>query len=158
MNFDKSFKVFELNVLRQSGIMVTPQQVGLSSDPLAQVQLNGASSLFGNMLSQMNGSNGLTNSSLLSLTPPVAPTPPSNPSDTAAETKYQQDMVVYQNNMQIYNQRMMQLMLNQMSSMQLAYQNSAMQSSMGGFGSSSGSSSSGGSSSSSDMGIGSILY
>jgi|GEM_PF-1893010 len=151
MNFNYAFKVFELNLLRQSGAMVTPQQVGLSSDPMAAMQLKSASSMFGNVLGQLNGNGSYTTNSMLSaaMTPPVPPTPPANPSDPVAQAKYQQALLTYQSNFQIYNQRYMQLLLNQMSNMQMSMQSTAMQSN------SSSSSSSG--SSSPDLGIGGIL-
>lgn len=149
MNFNQSLKIFEFNLLRQSGVVVTPQQVGLKTDPFAAVQANG---LFGNVLNNLNG-NSLSSSTALTsaMTPPVLPTPPADPTNAAAQAKYQQDLLTYQSNFQIYNQRFMQLMLNQMSNMQMSMQRASMAQS-------SNSSSSGSSSSSSDgLGVGGIL-
>jgi len=112
MNFSKAFKVFELNMLRQSGITVTPQQVGLKSDPIADLQAKNTTGAFGSLLNQM----GLN--TMQSLTPPVPPTPPGDPNDAAAQAKYQQALLSYQSSFQVYNQRFMQLMMQQMQAMQ----------------------------------------
>lgn len=115
MNFTEAFKVFELNILRQSGVTVTPQQLGLKSDPIADLQAKSALSQngsFGNILGKL-GAN-----SLQGLTPPTPPTPPADPTDTAAQAKYQQDLLTYQNSFQVYNQHFMQLMLMQFQQLQ----------------------------------------
>jgi hypothetical protein len=116
MNFSKAFKVFQLNILRQSGIAVTPQQLGLKSDPIADLQAKNATGGFGNILSNLGGAKGLT--------PPVPPTPPANATDPAAQAKYQQELLAYQNNFQIYNQRFMQLMLSQIQALQQSIRSS----------------------------------
>ncbi len=134
MNFSKAFKVFELNMLRQSGITVTPQQVGLKSDPIADLQAKNTTGAFGNLLNQM-GVN-----TMQSLTPPVPPTPPSDPNDAAAQTKYQQALLTYQSNFQVYNQRFMQLMMQQMQAMQQSFSANQQKASASGSSGSSGSS------------------
>ena len=143
MNFNYALKVFQLNMLRQSGIAVTPQQVGLKSDPIADLQAKNSTSLFSSVLSQY----GTTTTGLV---PPVPPTPPADPTDSTAQAKYQQQLLTYQSNFQVYNQRFMQLLLSQLSNMQLSMRNAAQS------GSSTSSSSS--STSTSDLGIGGILY
>jgi hypothetical protein len=152
MSFGKTFKIFELNILRQSGMAITPQQVGLKNDPIADLQAKNATSLFGNVLNQLGGTS-LTNNTALAtaLTAPVPPTPPADSTDTAAQAKYQQALLTYQSSFQVYNQRFMQLLLNQISNLQLSIRNSAAQSS------SSSSSSTNGSSSTTDLGVGGIL-
>jgi hypothetical protein len=144
MSFGKSLKIFQYNLLRQSGVMVTPQQVGLKTDPFAAIQAKNASSLFGNVLGQVGGVNAT------GMSVPVPPTPPTDLTDTAAQAKYQQELLTYQSNFQLYNQRFMQLLLNQMSNMQIAMQRAASQNSNA---SSSGSSASSGN----EFGIGSII-
>ncbi|MCE3235158.1 MAG: hypothetical protein K0Q50_1338 [Vampirovibrio sp.] len=114
MNFAKAFKVFELNLLRQAGVAVTPQQLGLKSDPIADLQAKNTTGAFSSLLGKMGSG------SLQGFTPPVPPTPPADATDAAAQAKYQQDLLAYQNNFQLYNQRFMQLMLNQIQSLQQA--------------------------------------
>ncbi len=110
MNFSQAFKVFQLNILRQSGIAVTPQQLGLKSDPIADLQAkNNLPGSFGNILNRMGAAN---------LTPPTPPVPPTDPADSAAQSQYQQDLLGYTQNMQLYNQRFMQLLLHQFQMMQ----------------------------------------
>jgi hypothetical protein len=152
MNLNESFKVFELNLLRQSGVMVTPQQVGLKSDPIAALQAKNATGMFGNVLNQLNGGSNLASNTALStaMTPPVPPTPPADPANAAAQAKYQQELLAYQSNFQIYNQRFMQLLLNQMSNIQMSIRASAAQANNNANNNNS-------SSSSSDLGIGGIL-
>lgn len=104
MNFGKAFKVFQLQILKSSGMAVTPQQFGLKSDPVADLQAKTTTSSFSKVLGGLN--------------PPAPPTPPSDPADSAAQAKYQQELLVYNNNFQLYNQRVMQLMLNQFQAMQ----------------------------------------
>jgi hypothetical protein len=113
MKFTQALKVFELNILRQSGIMVTPQQLGLKTDPIADLQAKNAQSSFDGILGKMMG--GVT-----SLTPPTPPTPPADPNDAAAQAKYQQDVLAYQQSSQLYNQRLMQMMLQQLQGIQQA--------------------------------------
>jgi hypothetical protein len=143
MNFSYALKVFELNVLRQSGVSVTPQQVGLKSDPIADMQMKSATSGFSGILGNLTGM-----STAQALTPPVPPTPPADPTDTAAQTKYQQDLLTYQSNFQVYNQRFMQMLLGQMQSLQQSINYGNQQSS---------SASSTSSSSGSSAGVGGIL-
>lgn len=114
MNFAKAFKVFELNLLRQSGVAITPQQLGLKSDPIADLQAKNSTGAFSSLLGKIGSG------SLQGFTPPVPPTPPADATDAAAQAKYQQDLLTYQNNFQVYNQRFMQLMLNQIQSLQQA--------------------------------------
>lgn len=116
MKFSTAFKVFELNVLRQTGVNVTPQQLGLKSDPIADLQAKNASGTFGNVLNQLG--NGINTGGLGLIKPPVPPTPPADVTDTAAQTKYQNDLLAYQNSFQVYNQRFLQLFLNQFQSLQ----------------------------------------
>ncbi len=151
MKLSDSFKVFELNILRQSGKMITPQQVGLKSDPIAAMQAQSASSMFGNVLNQLGGNTqfgGAYGLSATGMVPPVPPTPPADPTNATAQAKYQQDLLTYQSNFQIYNQRFMQLLLTQMSNMQQSMRASAAQST---------NTSSSGGSSSTDLGVGGIL-
>jgi hypothetical protein len=104
MNFGTAFKVFQLQLLKQSGMAVTPQQLGLKSDPIADLQAKNATGSFGNVLG--------------GLSLPVLPTPPADATDAAAQTKYQADLLKYNNSFQAYNQRLMMMLLNQMQSMQ----------------------------------------
>ncbi|WP_303675012.1 hypothetical protein [Vampirovibrio chlorellavorus] len=104
MNFGTAFKVFQLQLLKQSGMAVTPQQLGLKSDPVADLQARNATGSFGNVLGGLNL--------------PVLPTPPTDMTDTAAQTKYQADLLKYNNSFQAYNQRLMMMLLNQMQAMQ----------------------------------------
>ncbi len=111
MNLGYALKVFQLNLLRQSGIAVTPQQVGLKSEPVAQnQQIPGMNGTFGNILQGLNGGQQTAE-----LTPP---TPPSDPTDLKALTKYNQDLVAYQQQYQARTQQMMQMILMRMSAMQ----------------------------------------
>ncbi|HEY9745078.1 MAG TPA: hypothetical protein V6C99_02545 [Oculatellaceae cyanobacterium] len=116
MSFSKAFKIFQLNVLRQAGVAITPEQVGLKSDPILDLQAkNLTNSTFSTLLSR------------LGMSTPVAPTLPEDTSDTEAMKTYHQQMLAYSQNLQLYNQRFMQLMLNQMQQMQqvLAQQRSS---------------------------------
>lgn len=114
MNFQYAFKVFELNTLRQAGVAITPQQVGLKTDPIAALQLKNATQGFGSILGNLNG----TTSASLGISPPSPPVPPTDTSDSAAQAKYQQALLVYNNQSQVYNQQIMRLMLNQFQQMQ----------------------------------------
>jgi hypothetical protein len=147
MSFGKSLKIFQYNLLRQAGVNVTPQQVGLKTDPFAAIQAKSASSLFGNVLGQVSANGYGTGMSV-----PVPPTPPADPADAAAQAKYQQELLTYQSNFQLYNQRFMQLLLNQMSNMQISMQRAAFQN-----GNTAPSNGSDSSSSGNEFGIGSIL-
>jgi cell division septum initiation protein DivIVA len=142
MNLTKAIKVFELNILRQSGITLTPQQVGLKSDPIADLQAQNATSNFSKILGNLGGGT--------SLTLPTVPTPPSDSTDTAAQAKYQQQLLTYNQQMQLYNQRYMQLMLNQLQSIQQSISSNSQSSS-------SSSASQSASTSSEALGIGGIL-
>lgn len=104
MNFGTAFKVFQLQLLKQSGMAVTPQQLGLKSDPIADLQSKNAVGSFGNVLG--------------GLSVPVLPTPPADTTDAAAQAKYQADLLKYNNSFQAYNQRLMMMLLNQMQAMQ----------------------------------------
>lgn len=140
MSFSEAFKVFELNLLRQSGVNVTAEQVGLKTDPIAALQSkNLTNSPFSMMLSRMG------------MTTPVAPTLPSDTTDTAAMKTYNQQLVAYNQNMQLYNQRFMQLMLSQMQQMQQTLATNKTSDSSSSASSTSASSSDG-------LGIGGILY
>jgi len=144
MNFMNTVKVFEINVLRQSGITVTASQVGLKSDPVADLQAQSGFSAFGSVLNKLTGNSTMSSSAMTTYyTPPTPPTPPTDLTDSAAMVKYQQEMLTYNQSYQAYNQRMMQLMLRQMQQMQ----QSVMQSQ----------SASSSSSSSDGLGIGGIL-
>lgn len=114
MSFGKSFKIFQLNVLRQLGVQVTPQQVGLKSDPIADLQAKNAAGSFSSILGLANNSAAGMNG----LTVPQPPTPPTDTTDQAAMLKYQQDLLTYNQSYQLYNQRFMQMLLGQFQSMQ----------------------------------------
>jgi len=148
MNFMNTVKVFEINVLRQAGVTISPSQLGLKSDPVADLQAQSGFSAFGSVLNKLTGNSTMSSSAMSTYyTPPNPPTPPTDLTDNAAMLKYQQEMLTYNQSYQAYNQRMMQLMLRQMQQMQ----QSAMQAQ-------SASSSNTSSSSSSDgLGIGGIL-
>jgi hypothetical protein len=104
MSFGKAVKIFQLQILKQAGINVTPQQLGLKSDPVADLQAQNYTGSFRNVLG--------------GLTPPTPPLPPADLTDVAAQTQYQQDLLAYNNTFQSYNQRMMQMMLQQFQAMQ----------------------------------------
>ncbi len=104
MNFGKAVKVFQLQILKNAGVQVTPQQFGLKSDPIADLQASRVNTSFSNVLG--------------GLSVPTPPTPPTDLTDTAAQAKYQQDLLAYNNNFQLYNQRMMQMMMSQFQTMQ----------------------------------------
>lgn len=146
MQFLQAVKVFEMNVLRQSGITITPDQLGLKSDPIADLQAKNAAtaSPFSSLLGTLTG-NSTTASAL-----PTPPTPPTDLEDKAAMLKYQQDLLSYNQNYQLYNQRMMQALLQQFQSLQ-QQQAAATKSA-------SSSSSSSSSSDSASLGMGGILY
>ena len=108
MKIGEAIKVFELNVLKQAGVMITPEQVGLKEDPIAKLQAGNTS--FSSILSQRAG-NSMGNA-------PTPPTPPADPTDAAAQTKYQTELLAYQTSLQTYNQRFMQMMLQQFQSLQ----------------------------------------
>lgn len=113
MKFSERLKVFQLNILRQAGVMVTPDQLGLKRDPIAEAQAQSMNSPFSAVLNRMGGLQGVGQA-------PVPPAPPADPNDTEAVSKYQQEVMAYQQSFQVYNQRFMQLMLHQMNSMQQA--------------------------------------
>lgn len=136
MSFSKAVKIFELNILRQAGVAITPQQVGLKSDPIADLQARNSNSVFGTMLSRMG------------MTTPTPPTPPTDLTDTTAVNTYHQELLAYSQNMQMYNQRFMQMMLTQMQNMQQSMMRSQQSQSA---------TSSSTSSSNIDLGIGGIL-
>lgn len=109
MNFFDAFKVFQLNILRQSGMAVTAQQVGLKTDPILDLQTKNLNNgTFSNVLNR------------LGMTAPTLPALPEDTTDQAAMKTYHQQMLAYSQNMQLYNQRFMQLMLSQMQQMQQA--------------------------------------
>jgi hypothetical protein len=146
MNFLQAVKVFEINVLRQSGVSILPSQLGLKSDPVADMQALNANSAFGTLLGKITGTT--TTSVAGAYTLPAPPTPPADVTDQAAMLKYQQQLLTYNQTSQLYNQRMMQALMNQMQTIQ----QTAMQAR------NSASSSSSGSSSDTDaLGIGGIL-
>lgn len=118
MNFSEAFKVFQLNILRQSGVMVTPEQVGLKRDPIAEMQAKSMNGPFANVLGQMGG--GANGMAVPGLNPPKLPTPPVDPANAEAQAKYHQELLAYTQNFQLYNQRFMQLMLSRMAQMQQA--------------------------------------
>lgn len=126
MKFLQAVKVFQLNLLRQSGVAITPQQVGLKSDPIADLQAKSAtaSNGFGGILAGLTNNNAAMTGMAL----PQPPTPPVNLDDKAALLKYQQDLLAYNQNSQLYNQRMMQMLLQQFQAIQqqtLASRNNA---------------------------------
>lgn len=101
MGFSQAIKMFQYNLLRRSGVNISPQQVGLKLD--ANGQLSGSfASILANNTQQANG-----------LALPEMPELPSDPSDTVAQQEYQNQLLEYQQNMQAYNQRYMQLMMTQ---------------------------------------------
>jgi hypothetical protein len=141
MNFLQAVKVFELNVLRQSGVTITPDQVGLKSDPIADLQAKNANTTFSGLLNGLTGTTG-------TLTLPTPPTPPTNLDDKTALLKYQNELLAYNQSSQLYNQRMMQALLTQMQTIQKQALSAR---------STSGSSSDSSSVSSSTLGVGGII-
>lgn len=113
MSFSTSLKVFQLNILRQAGITIRPEQVGLKSDPVADLQAKNSTSGFNQLLNQISfGQNGN------GLTAPVPPVPPTDLSNQADVAQYQQDVLAYQNNFQVYHQGMLQVMMRQFQLLQ----------------------------------------
>jgi hypothetical protein len=148
MKFLQAVKVFQLNLLRQAGVAITPQQLGLKSDPIADLQAKSAaaSNGFGGILASLTNSNA----AMTGMPLPQPPTPPVDLDDKAALLKYQQDLLAYNQNSQLYNQRMMQMLLQQFQAVQqqaLANRNAA----------SPGSSTGGVSTDTAPLGVGGIL-
>jgi isopenicillin N synthase-like dioxygenase len=111
MSFGTIMKLFQYNILSQSGIAVTPQQLGLKPEQVsAMAGLAGGNATTSSPFSQFLGTQ---NANL-----PTAPTAPEDPADTAAQAKFNQEMVAYNQQMQAYNQRMMQMLLQQFNLMQ----------------------------------------
>ncbi|MEM0951114.1 MAG: hypothetical protein AAGI66_03110 [Cyanobacteria bacterium P01_H01_bin.74] len=108
MSFSEAFKIFQLNILRQSGVAIRPEQVGLKRDPIAELQAQGINQPF----------NAVLGNTINNLTPPVPPVPPTDLNDSQAQQQYQQDVLTYQNNFQIYHQRVIQTMMQQFQQMQ----------------------------------------
>jgi hypothetical protein len=101
MGFSQAIKMFQYNLLRRSGVNISPTQVGLKLD--ANGQLSGSfASILANNTQQANG-----------LTIPEMPELPTDPTDTVAQQEYQNQLLEYQQNMQAYNQRYMQVMMSQ---------------------------------------------
>lgn len=115
MKFSEAFKVFQLNILRQAGIQVTPDQLGLKRDPIADLQLKNSSSTFNSILGRVGGNPA-------TMEAPAPPTPPADPLDPVAQSQYQQELLAYQQSLQAYNQRFMQMMLQQFNMLQRSLQ------------------------------------
>lgn len=103
MNIGNILKVLEYTVLRQSGMAITPEQIGLKTTP--------ASGPFSGYLSNLQGSNQAN-------TFPTPPTPPEDPSDFEAQKLFNEQMVTYNQQVAAYNQRMFSLMMNQFQQLQ----------------------------------------
>lgn len=98
MDIGKVLKKFQYNILTQSGISVTPEQVGLKNKDFE--------SPFSSYLNGVN-SNGTTASA------PTPPTPPENPNDLEAQKLYNEQLLAYTQEMAAYQQRLFSLMVQQ---------------------------------------------
>ncbi len=105
MKIGHLFKVFQYNLLRQGGVAVTPEQLGLKTDPYAGTVGN---SPFSQILQNQQNMLGMT----LPM-PPVAPTEVGE-----GQGRFNQEMIAYNQRLHAYNQRMMQIMMMQISQLQ----------------------------------------
>ncbi len=112
MNFGKTLKIVQFNILKQAGISVTPQQVGLKEDPFAKYQ--NTNSPFSALLGNLTGNTSTGNA----LSIPQAPTPPTDTSDPLAQAEFNQAMVAYNQQLYAHNQSIMQQIIFQIQSLQ----------------------------------------
>ena len=112
MDFGKAFKIFQFNILQQSGIAVTPEQFGLKPDAIPGFGGNN----FSNVLGQLSGK------------APTAPTPPEDPSDLEAQAEFNKEMVAYNQKLYAQNQQFLRQIMFQMSQLQRAAQLQSQQS------------------------------
>lgn len=101
MKIDSLLKTFQYNLLRNAGVNINPSQLGLKVDSLGQIQGSFASTLAKN------------NPAFQQLVMPEIPVLPDDPTDTAAQQAYQNQLLDYQQQMQVYNQRSMHMMMAQ---------------------------------------------
>jgi hypothetical protein len=150
MNIGTFAKAIEFSILRDSGVTVSPDQIGLK---VKNPELLGTSFL--SVLQQTGAFGKIPNTSTATTAygTPVLPTPPTPPSANASadvQAKYNQDSQTYNQQMQTYNMHMYQMMLSQFNRMQ-------QQMSYAQFQQSQASNNNSASSSSADTGIGGIL-
>lgn len=112
MQISKILKGIQFNLLRQSGVNVTPEQFGLKVDPNPQFGNNNG---FSGILAQIAGVNGTTSGQQSQL---AQPTPPEDLTDTEAVAQYHEDMAAYNQQMHANNQQMMQLLMQQFAQLQ----------------------------------------
>ncbi|MBX2860203.1 MAG: hypothetical protein KTR14_03145 [Vampirovibrio sp.] len=108
MNFGLFAKSIGFSILQNSGIPVTPDQIGIKvTNPEA---LNGG---FGSFLS------GNTNTQISG--PPTPPEPVTS-DDPEEQAKYNEALLAYNQQFQLYNQQMHQLLLQRIQQIQIAQQ------------------------------------
>ena len=109
MNFGKALKMVEFNLLQQSGIQVTPEQLGIKPGDMAANALGGLGSSTGSFASVLGG-----------LKMPTPPTPPADPANMAQQDKYNRELLAYNQQMFTQNQQFFRQMMMQMSQLQQA--------------------------------------
>jgi hypothetical protein len=124
MKIGTVLKAIQYTVLQQAGVAVTPEQVGLKiKNPSA---LSGA---FGKILgqSQAGAAGGL------SLPTPPTPPDPASGDISEAQSKYNQELVAYNQSMQAYHLQMMRMLSAQFNQMQAISRSNANQQSSAAF-------------------------
>lgn len=101
MKIDNLLKTFQFNLLRRAGVNINPSQLGLDIDA------------FGNIQGSFASRTAQQNSPFQQLIMPEIPVLPEDPADIDAQQAYQNQLLDYQQQMQVYNQKSMQLMMAQ---------------------------------------------
>lgn len=108
MNFGKMLKVFQYNILLQSGVPITPEQAGLKPGDLPTP--------FSNYLNNVSGGGYGTIGTAGTI--PTAPATPEDPTDINAQKQFNEALVSYNQQMAAYNQRLFTLMMQQFQRLQ----------------------------------------
>jgi hypothetical protein len=115
MNFGLFIRAAGFSILQNSGIPVSPEQVGIKVKNPGALSGTGPFSQFLSLNRQ-------------ALQPPKAPVPPADSSDPAAQAKYNEELLAYNNQYQAYNHQLYQMMIRQFQQMQYQQQVQARQS------------------------------